>query len=153
MEKLTLNSWGRDYPIMLRKDNYVDNNKLHIGMITDADGFLEPYADLTVNVEGFNPKNNNCALIDTNNLGNDIIFWLMDNKLGKSTARWANSGFCSYPEFEFDLDEVNKYIYDKNTYASSEVIEDEEPFDDFEPFDIDNDAGYDPYLGQYTFDN
>ena len=50
------------------------------------------------------------AYIDINDNGNEIIDWLITNKLGKLTGRICHSGFCMYPEFEFDMDEVQKYV-------------------------------------------
>ena len=156
MKQFTLNSWGRDYPVYFTKDNYTDGNKLYVGLLTDADGFLEPYADVTVNVEDFTPKNENCALIDTNNLGNDIVFWLQKNGLGHSTARWGYSGFCSYPEFEFNMDVLNDVLFNKNEYTPSEEVDDEEEYDDddtyYEPKDVDYEVGYDPYTGSFSDD-
>ena len=153
MEKLTLNSCGRDYPIMFVAEQYEGGNGLCIRMITDADGFIEPYANLTVSPSN-NPTNENCAFVNTNNLGNDIIFWLMDNELGQLTGWWGYSGYCSYPEFEFNMNEVEKYLFDKKTYVPTETSgdEDSEENDYEEPYDIDDDIGYNPYMGCNDWD-
>ena len=75
----------------------------------------ELYTVLTVNLEespafGIPDK----AFIDTNNNGDEIIEWLKANNLGKETGRMAASGWCIYPEFEFDMNEVEKYVYEDN---------------------------------------
>ena len=53
-----------------------------------------------------------CIVIDVNNNGPDIIDWLIDNKLGHLSGKIKQSGFCVYPEFIFNLDEIKKYIYE-----------------------------------------
>ena len=48
------------------------------------------------------PQQKNCAYIDVNNCGEDIIKWLERNGLGKATGRKVHSGYAIYPEFMFD---------------------------------------------------
>jgi hypothetical protein len=114
MEKLNLkNMWGSEYEISIHTSNYANNGNLYIGMDCWEDigngEYPEPYGDLTVNLDiKCKP---NCAFIDTNNNGKEIMDWLVANKLGKFTGKWHhNGGFCIYPEFEFDMNEVQKYV-------------------------------------------
>lgn len=109
MPRLKLTSmYGGEYEITLRTNHYANNNNLYIGLDCWEDGFPMPYTDLTVNLY---PKcEPNCAFIDINNNGVEIINWLMANKLGKLTGRMCHSGFCQYPEFEFNMEEVQKYV-------------------------------------------
>lgn len=101
-----------EYQISLNTANYANNNNLYVGMDCWEDigngEYPEPYGDLTVNL-GIKCKPN-CAFIDINNNGDSIINWLIANKLGMPTGRVAPSGFCVYPEFEFNMEEVQKYV-------------------------------------------
>lgn len=108
MSTLTLNAWGRNHTITLHTNHYAENGNLYVGLICWDEGWPEPWSDLTVNLS--TPCRENCAFIDTNNNGWEIIAWLIENKLGKLTGRERASGWCSYPEFEFDMDEINKYM-------------------------------------------
>ena len=103
MKKLTLNAWGADHTIVLDTAEYT-NGRLAVEMLEVVDSWVEPWSMLTVNVPDTELSDKNCAFIDTNNNGNDIVFWLMENGLGSPTARWAYSGFCSYPEFRFNME-------------------------------------------------
>lgn len=97
-----------DHTVSLVTDKYVENDNLYVGIISWDEGYPEPWGDLTVNL-GYECSKN-CAYIDTNNNGQQIVDWLIENKLGRLTGKVERSGFCVYPEFEFDMNEVNKYF-------------------------------------------
>lgn len=108
MKTIARTSWGQTHPISFIVNHYANNNNLSINMITTIDDYPEPFSFLTVNL---NEKcAENCAFIDVNNNGPDIIDWLIDNKLGKLSGKIKQSGFCIYPEFIFDLNEIKNYI-------------------------------------------
>ncbi len=111
MSRLTLNAWGKDHPITFRLNHYADNGNLYVGMVTHEDGYAEPWSDLTVNLDVKCAED--CAFIDTNNNGEQILLWLIQNKLGDLTGRMQPSGFCLFPEFKFNMDELMKYVPDK----------------------------------------
>ena len=104
---LILNRWGKEHPITFYVHKYANNGNLCISMYTNEDGFPEPWSTLTVNL-GVKCKEN-CAFIDVNNNGMEIIDWLVDNNLGRVLPREKISGFCIYPEFEFDMEAIAKY--------------------------------------------
>lgn len=108
MNTLNWNHWGFNNPITFRLDRYAENNNLYVGMITHADGYPEPYSDLTVNLSV--KCDENCAFIDTNNNGDRIVEWLITNKLATLTGRVRQSGFCVYPEMKFDMVELMRYV-------------------------------------------
>lgn len=111
IKKLTLNTqmtFGQDIPVFFRIDHYVSNDNLFVGLVTDRDGFYEPWNDLTTNIGRFCEPN--CSFIDINNNGIDVLDWLLANHLGELTGRVECSGFCDYPEFRFNMDELNKYL-------------------------------------------
>ena len=108
MKTLILNKYGKERPITFYLDNYLQNGNLYVGMITHEEGYPEPWSDLTVNL-GVECKAN-CAYIDTNNNGDAIIAWLCENNLGYPTGHMRPSGFCIYPEFEFNMDVLMQYV-------------------------------------------
>lgn len=67
----------------------------------DEDGYREPYATLTKNFGEFIGAKN-CAYIDTNN--NSFTAQLLDMGICKDTGFTKNSGFCTYPLWEFSVD-------------------------------------------------
>jgi hypothetical protein len=64
----------------------------------------EPFACLTVNLPSYSHKEN-CAFVDTNNCSWAIDF-LEEHKLAKPTGFMGMSGFCIYPEYEFDISKM-----------------------------------------------
>lgn len=121
MKTLTLNKYGTNHPMTFTMDSYVDNGNLYVGLVTYEDGYPEPWSDLTVNL-GVRCKAN-CAFIDINNNGNEIIEWLYSNSLGHLTGRIKASGFCSYPEFEFNMEKLCKYSDMSETEVSEMLSE------------------------------
>lgn len=67
----------------------------------------EPFADITVNLPDCR-TGAYCAFVDTNNFpqAEQII---KTYRLGIPTGRTGCSGFCTYPEYAFDMREVRKY--------------------------------------------
>ena len=109
MARLKLNAWGAEHEITFELHKYAENDNLAIEMMCwDEEEFPEPWSMLTVNLSV--KCKPNCAYIDTNNNGYTIIEWLIENKLGNITGVLGFSGFCTYPEFEFDMDELKKYV-------------------------------------------
>lgn len=97
--------WNKDYNINFEVTSYVDDGGLAIVMHCEG----EPFATLTVNLEDF-PTYGNKAFVDINNLGEEIINWIEENNIGVRTSRLGFSGFCVYPEVDFNLDEINKHL-------------------------------------------
>ena len=88
----------------LSAGKYADNK--HIALqLWCAEG---PFATLTVNLRETRSHPGNYAFVDTNNApwAESLIKRL---KIGKPTGKWAHSGFCAYPLYEFDLEKVKWY--------------------------------------------
>lgn len=84
---------------------YRNNDVLAIELLTEDD---EYFVFLTVNLNDSlsgNKKTN--SFVDTNNCDWAERF-IEENKLGKKTGNYGFSGFCCYPEYEFDLRKLNK---------------------------------------------
>lgn len=84
--------------IWFQKGAYADNGTLAL-LAMCAEG---PYAHFTVNLA--DPALPGCAFVDTNNLGNGVCSFLMDNGIASPTGREQRSGFCTFPEYMFDPD-------------------------------------------------
>lgn len=105
---LNLIKYGQVYSMAFELANYTENGNLYVGLLTYEEGYPQPWQNLTVNLSVKCAPN--CAYIDTNNNGNEIIEWLEQNGLGKSTGNLMPSGWCVYPEFEFDMDELMGHV-------------------------------------------
>lgn len=90
--------YGTTRPIQLQVAAYLNGN-LAIEMITWEDGCPEPWNTLTVNM--YDPREKDCAFIDTNNNGKEILRWITRHKLAVPTGNVRKSGFCTYPEYRF----------------------------------------------------
>ena len=99
--------WGNDYEIAIDVEHYTYGGGLALCLSCKEGDTFEPYVTLTVNLAEY-PTEKNLAFVDTNNFPEAERF-IADNKLGKPTGRYGRSGFCRYPEYEFDLEEIGKY--------------------------------------------
>lgn len=93
--------------IYLKKEKYAIDGSLAIQAYCE-DG--SPFASITVKISE-SPTNNCCAFVDANNLGEKIITFIENNNLGEFTGKFGLSGFCVYPECEFNLEEVKKHWF------------------------------------------
>lgn len=103
MKKLICKTNFGAYEVWFEISSYIENNNLAILMNCNEG----PFATLTVNLS--TKCTPNCAFVDTNNCPWAEEF-IESNKLGKPTGRIEASGWCLYPEYEFSLDKVKKYI-------------------------------------------
>jgi hypothetical protein len=108
MRVLNWNAWGKNHLITFKLDKYAENGNLYVGMVAHDDGYPEPWSDLTVNLSV--KCDEDCAFIDTNDNGDRIVEWLITNKLATLTGRMRSSGFCTYPEVRFNMDELMNYV-------------------------------------------
>lgn len=90
-----------------RLNFYVDNDNLYLGLVSEdlEWGGLEPYCDVTVNIDPL-PYLHSC--IDTNNNGAKMIAFLEQNGFGEDTGMHMFSGFCLYPVFRFNEDKLRE---------------------------------------------
>ena len=78
---------------------YCCNNNLYVGL-EDEEGELW---DITVNLDQKLPSNQ--AYIDTNNFP-DATMIINNHGLGKFTGKTAQSGFSTYPLYEFNMERL-----------------------------------------------
>ena len=84
------------------KTNYLKNDTLAV--VLENKDFE---AVLTVNLID-EPISNQCAFVDTNNVPWAEKF-LQDNRIAQPTGRFAISGYCTYPEYRFDMAKLKSY--------------------------------------------
>ena len=106
---IKLERYGHVHNITFELDRYAHGGGLAILMKCNEDFPNEAYGILTINLEDY-PTYGNKAYVDTNNLGDEILQWIEDNNLGQPTGEIGYSGFCVYPEYKFNLDEINKHL-------------------------------------------
>ena len=109
---LPYEKYGSTHQIQLAVTSYVGGN-LAIQMVAWEDGYPEPWASLTVNLDGKRQKD--CAFIDTNG-DPDFPVWIIRNGLAVPTGILQRSGFCEYPEYRFRADRLQEL--DPDGYAS-----------------------------------
>lgn len=104
MKIYKLKAYGGTYKIALRKGTYNSNETLAVEMVlVNSKGKMaEPWNMLTVNINGSDIYANDIhAFIDTNNNGNEIVDWLVENDIAERTNISGNSGWCVYPLVKF----------------------------------------------------
>ena len=97
---------GKKVPLELQVRAYYCGGALALMLADWTSGEPEPWADLTVNLGG--PGKKDCAFVDVNKLGQDILPWIKRNGLGSPTGRSQRSGFVVYPEYRFDSERLKE---------------------------------------------
>lgn len=105
---LTLTRYGLNHNMTFELANYIENGNLYVGLISNDNGYAEPWQNLTINLSV--KCKENCAYIDTNNNGDEIIDQLENNGLGHPTGNMKPSGWCLYPEFEFNMEALMPHV-------------------------------------------
>ncbi len=82
---------------------YANNGRIFIGLISNEDGYPEPFANVTVNIDA--PAPHYCGYLDTSNLSN-VEEFVTKNGLGEFTGFMGRSGYCEYPLYLFDAEKL-----------------------------------------------
>ena len=86
-------------------DKYVADESIAIEIWNDEEG---PVARITTCLDKLSAYPGNLSFVDTNNCPWAEKF-IETYHLGKPTGAMGTSGFCEYPLYEFDLDEIRKH--------------------------------------------
>ena len=97
---------GKTISLDCQVRSYYNNGNLALLLQDWNNGEPEPWGDLTVNL-GIS-LDQDCAFVDVNNLGQEILPWLENEGLAKPTGRTQQSGFVSYPEYRFNREKLAK---------------------------------------------
>ena len=93
---------GKKIKVEAFKSCYMTNDNLAV--VLENKNFEDV---LTVNLAE-KPTDKQCAFIDTNNVKYAENF-LQENKIAQPTGRYTMSGFCTYPEYRFDMSKLKNY--------------------------------------------
>ena len=107
LEFMQHEAWNNCYDLCIEVSSYMYGGGLAMEIYDRSEGDLEPFSNLTVNINAQN-SGPDCAFVDTNNFGSAEKL-IRDYKLGKPTGKIGYSGYCSYPEYRFDMKEIYKY--------------------------------------------
>lgn len=97
--------YGGDSAVCLDIQQYADNGRIAVQLITEEEWYPESFGSLTVNIDA--PAPAYCGYLDTNNLANAEKF-VTENGLGEFTGLTGRSGFCEYPLYLFDVDRLRE---------------------------------------------
>ena len=100
--KATVKTFFGQEEVNIEVTSYANNKTLAIQLWCE-DG---PFAVLTVNIEDVHRAE--CQYVDTNNCPWAEQF-IREYNLGAPTGNFGMSGFCLYPEYRFDIEELKKY--------------------------------------------
>lgn len=105
--------------------DFMGTEQLNIGLnlYTEGENGLEPFAELTKHFGEFIGQKN-CAYIDTNNC--PFADQLLAQGIAIDTGLTKQSGFCTYPLWQFNEDflkSVNSKIYDLYSESFDEYME------------------------------
>ena len=103
MKTYKIQGYGEIFEIKLVTHSYANNGRLAVQSFIVPDG--EPFAMITVNIDyPLSGDKETTAFIDTNNLNAFLIDrFLQENQIATPTGEYGQSGFCTYPEYRFDL--------------------------------------------------
>lgn len=102
---LKVRLYGKMRKLEIELNYYQYNRTLYIGLYEKG----EEFDSLTCNLPDAAPGRN-CAYINVNHLGEDILEDLEECGFGKRTNRICRSGFVSYPEFQFDEEVLREFM-------------------------------------------
>lgn len=101
-----------EYDVYTHRDVYELGATLFVDLYCVEDGFIEPFAALTKNIpDKFMPcsvEQLTMAPIDTNNCPWAEQF-LVENHLAEPTGVVVTSGWCEYPIYKFNIEELDKH--------------------------------------------
>lgn len=108
MKTMKLNAWGKKYNLCIEVCKYEQNGNLALQLYYQDKKYWEPFAIFTVNIGKKCAQE--CSYVDTNDCP-----WapalIEKYKLGEHTGEFGFSGYCVYPEYRFNMSEIEKYEY------------------------------------------
>ena len=94
-----------DIEVKLDIQQYFNNDRIAICLMSFEDGYLEPVGDLTIDIDA--PAPIYCGYLDTGGLFNAEKF-VIDNGLGEFTGLTGRSGYREFPLYLFNADKLRE---------------------------------------------
>ena len=104
--------YGGDSEIQLEVQQYANNGRIAISMLTNEEGYPEHYGSLTVNIDA--PAPAYCGYLDTNNLSNAEKFVTEVNLRGLQ----AEAVFVYFPFICSMLRSLGSYVLNRRQLMS-----------------------------------
>lgn len=93
--------WGKTYKLHFSRGTYAHGGGIAIqAWCEEEGGWLEPYANVTVNLPDARLSGKRCAFADTND-NEHLIAWMRNQNMLVETGLRMPSGYCVYPEVCF----------------------------------------------------
>ena len=104
-------AFGQKEEAIFYVDQYRNNGRLFVGMYTLAEPmYWEPFDDVTVNLPHEQVTDKSCCgFINVNNF-EQLPKILEENGLAEPTGKYGFSGWCSYPEYRFNMDALKEHM-------------------------------------------
>ena len=100
-------SWlGEKTFLELQVRSYYNGENLALVLVDWSQREPEPWGELSVNLG--NSIEKDCAFVDVNDLGSEMLPWIEKNRLGVPTGRTEQSGFVAYPEYRFNPERLKE---------------------------------------------
>lgn len=97
--------------IRLGKATYNSNNTLAVVMLYTNEWGEEDEEVITTNIDDSDIlADDTQAFVDTNNMGNGIVQWLVKNKIAIKTPFFGCSGYCKYPLMIFTKEALDNMV-------------------------------------------
>ena len=104
-ENFKMKVYDTEYEFDFSAMNYAMDDSLAIQVLCkdleEKNPYWEPFSTLTVWVAPVHTSDR-CAYVDTNNNPEELITKLEEMGVMSKTGFTVSSGFCDYPEYEFD---------------------------------------------------
>lgn len=105
--KLTVR--GKTYPVTFQINKYTNGN-LCLSLIDHSEGYPAPFCRLTTNLGPVSEVDmSDSAFIDTNNCPWAEDF-LTNLEVAVPSGILQQSGYCTYPLYYFNMNEIRKYV-------------------------------------------
>ena len=118
---MQLEAWGTTHDLCVEAGQYSVGESLALQLYVNEEYGLEPYASLTVNLPSQHCAPD-CAFVDINGL-QDAEKMILQYGIGEPTGRTAVSGFCTYPEYRFDMDKLKDFCLNPKDLPEKEDID------------------------------
>lgn len=106
---LKYEAYGNEYDIYFEIGEYYGTDNTAVRMYCVGEYGYEPFANMTVNIPMFVPVDKRHACLDVNNL-HGIADWVEKNNLGTPTGMTVSSGWCEYPVYVLNIEEIKKHM-------------------------------------------